>query len=62
MILIEAIKNGLGFMHVNAVLSGCHHDDVSRDASYNQLFDSLIGRNWWFLNFVVHNMIKFHIS
>ena len=29
--------------HVNAVLNARHRDAVSRDASYNQLFDSLSG-------------------
>ena len=29
--------------HMNTVLSACHHNTVYRDASYNQLFDSLLG-------------------
>ena len=44
--LTKVIKNGAVLdldCHVNAVLSASHHDAMSRDVSYNQLFDSLLG-------------------
>ena len=45
-ILTEAIMSGsildLVF-HVNPVLSAYHHEAVFMDASYNNLFDTLLG-------------------
>lgn len=40
--LTEANKDCLD-SHMNAVLNACHHDAISRDGSYNQLFDRLLG-------------------
>ena len=46
--------------HVNGVLNALHHDAISRDVSYNQLFDSY-WENLMFFDSMLSSVLKIRI-